>query len=34
LVACNKIAQKNGLSEMTLDEINTEIRAARNAKNQ
>ena len=34
LVACNKIAQKNGLSEMTLDEINAEIKAAKNAKNQ
>lgn len=32
LIECNKIAENEGLSEMTLDEINAEINAARNAK--
>ncbi|MBD0286513.1 MAG: hypothetical protein ICV79_13960 [Flavisolibacter sp.] len=30
---CNQIAKQTGLSRLTLDEINTEINAARNAKN-
>jgi hypothetical protein len=29
---CNEIAKKEGLSEMTMDEINTEIKAVRDAK--
>ncbi|RDC65647.1 hypothetical protein [Adhaeribacter pallidiroseus] len=33
LIECNEIAQEAGLSEMTLDEINAEIKAVRDAKN-
>ena len=33
LLECNEIAQKVGLSEMTMDEINAEIKAVRDAKN-
>lgn len=33
LFECNEIATNAGLSEMTLDEINGEINAIRNAKN-
>ena len=34
LLKCQRIAQKTGLSKMTLDEINAEIKAARrDAKN-
>ena len=33
LIECNEIAKKTGLSEITLDELNKEINAARNAKN-
>lgn len=29
---CNEIATKEGLSKMTMDEINAEIKAVRNAK--
>lgn len=32
LLECNEIAQQVGLSEMTLDEINAEIQAVRDAK--
>ena len=33
LLECNVIAQEVGLSDMTLEEINAEIKAVRNAKN-
>lgn len=33
LLECKEIAKNVGLSTMTLDEINTEIQAIRNAKN-
>ena len=33
LLESNKIAEKVGLSKMTLDDIDAEIRAARDAKN-
>lgn len=33
LLEGNEIAEKEGLSEMTMDEINAEIKAVRNAKN-
>lgn len=33
LIECNEIAEKVGLSKMTLDEINFEIKAVRDAKN-
>lgn len=33
LLEANHIAEEVGLSKMTLDEINAEIRAVRNAKN-
>lgn len=33
LLECNKIAEKVELSKMTLDEINAEIKAVRDAKN-
>ena len=33
LLESNEIAQKVGLSEMTLDEINAEIKTVRDAKN-
>jgi DeoR/GlpR family transcriptional regulator of sugar metabolism len=33
LLECNAIAEKNGLSTMSLDDINAEIRAVRHAKN-
>lgn len=32
LLECNEIAEQNGLSEMTMDEINAEIKAVRDAK--
>jgi len=32
LLECNEIAEKVGLSKMTLDEINAEIKAVRDAK--
>jgi hypothetical protein len=32
LLECNKIAEQEGLSKMTMDEINTEINAVRDAK--
>lgn len=32
LLDCNKIAEKEGLSTITLDEINAEINAVRSAK--
>ncbi len=32
LQECNKIANKEGLSDMSIDEINAEINAVRNAK--
>lgn len=32
LLACNEIALQVGLSEMTMDEINAEIKAVRDAK--
>jgi len=32
LLECNEIAKNEGLSEMTMDEINTEIKAVRDAK--
>jgi CRISPR/Cas system CMR-associated protein Cmr3 (group 5 of RAMP superfamily) len=32
LVECNEIAKKVGLSKMTLDDINAEIKAVRDAK--
>ncbi len=33
LKACNDIAEKTGLSKMSLEEINAEIKAVRDAKN-
>lgn len=33
LMECNELAKSNGLSEMTMDEINAEIKAVRDAKN-
>ncbi len=33
LLACNKIAEQVGLSNMTIEEINAEIKAVRDAKN-
>ncbi len=33
ILECNKIAQQVGLSDMTMDEINAEIKAVRDAKN-
>ncbi len=33
LLECNEIAQQVGLSNMTMDEINAEIKAMRDAKN-
>ncbi|MCB9034799.1 MAG: hypothetical protein H6553_13245 [Chitinophagales bacterium] len=33
LLESNKIAKENGLSTLTLEEINAEINAVRNAKN-
>lgn len=32
LLECNEIAKQVGLSKMTMDEINTEIKAVRDAK--
>lgn len=32
LLECNEIAKQVGLSKMTMDEINAEIKAVRNAK--
>lgn len=32
LLECNEIAEKAGLSKMTLDDINAEIKAVRDAK--
>lgn len=32
LLECNEIAEKEGLSNMTLEEINAEIKAVRDAK--
>jgi hypothetical protein len=32
LIKCNQIAKQTGLSQLTLDEINAEINAVRNAK--
>lgn len=32
LLECNEIAEKGGLSNMTLEEINAEIKAVRDAK--
>lgn len=32
LLECNEIAEQEGLSQMTMDEINAEIDAVRNAK--
>jgi hypothetical protein len=32
LLACNEIAEKVGLSKMTMEEINAEIKAVRDAK--
>ena len=32
LILCTEIAEKNGLSNITLDEINSEIKAVREAK--
>jgi len=32
LVECNEIAKQEGLSEMTIDEINAEIKDVRDAK--
>ena len=33
LLKCNEIAEQTGLSGMTMDEINAEIKAVRDAKN-
>jgi hypothetical protein len=33
LIQCNDIAERTGLSQLTLDDINAEINAVRNAKN-
>ena len=32
LLECNEIAEQKGLSKMTMDEINAEIKAVRDAK--
>jgi CRISPR/Cas system CMR-associated protein Cmr3 (group 5 of RAMP superfamily) len=32
LLECNEIAEKEGLSKMTMEEINAEIKAVRDAK--
>jgi hypothetical protein len=32
LLQCNDIAERTGLSQLTLEDINTEINAVRNAK--
>lgn len=32
LLACNTIAEQTGLSQMSMEEINAEIKAVRNAK--
>ena len=32
LIQCNGIAERTGLSQLTLDDINAEINAVRNAK--
>ena len=32
LLECNEIAEQEGLSKMTMDEINAEIKAVRDAK--
>lgn len=33
LLRCNSIAKAGGFSDLTLDEINSEIKSVRNAKN-
>lgn len=33
LIKCNEIAKETGLSQLTLEDINAEINAVRNAKN-
>lgn len=33
LLECNQIAEQEGLSKMTMEEINAEIKAVRDAKN-
>jgi hypothetical protein len=33
LIQCNEIAERTGLSKLTLEEIDEEINAVRNAKN-
>jgi len=33
LIRCNQIAENTGLSKLSLDDINAEINAVRNAKN-
>ena len=33
LIACNEIAEKEGLSKMSMEEINAEVKAVRDAKN-
>lgn len=33
LIQCNDIAERTGLSQLSLDDINAEINAVRNAKN-
>lgn len=33
LLECNDIAEKAGISKLTMDEINAEIKAVRDAKN-
>lgn len=33
LLECNEIAKQEGLSEMTMDDINAEIKAVRDAEN-
>ena len=33
LVKCNQIAKDSGLSQLTMEDINAEIKAVRNAKN-
>lgn len=32
LIACNEIAEKEGLSKMSMEEINAEVKAVRDAK--
>ena len=32
LIECNEIAEQNGISKMTMDDIDAEIRAVRDAK--